>query len=568
MTEKAFPFYIDAVREREASLAKADGSYAEAMLYNMLREQLPSTWSFIAGVQLGAHEYDFLVMVPGRGIVNVECKGHGYSFIGATNKFNWYNRDTGKYEVKDLIGQASSARNYYLSYLADALFGRGYRWGIMAYCLIFPLDEMAGINLKSLPIYRQSDCQIENKGLERIILESLDFSERQLAVRGIRNPARLSETDAETIWRFWTQIEDRSTCAFSSVKLNLTDYREQMRNLLTVSQQGVLQTVLNPLHLRVFVEGTAGTGKTFLAMAAASELRGRILYVCFNKVLARSVDSIMPARQDLTITHFHKFSDAVLGRSLSVQRVKGEEEVDFWNRVDEGFLNEVRKLKPGTYPLFDAIIVDEAQDLTKTQLKCLMRFCNSRGGKIVLFSDAEQSIYRNRLNEDALRGIFRDLKVLQLTVNLRNPKPIVEYCYELVPVEKDVKIVLNGPAIVRRNLKQDEINVFLKNEVFAHYNPRDVAVISPEVRLLEGIDLESSVSFYGPDDNLSRTAKNLKAWNENRCAWKSTTHAFKGLEAMAVVHLVTESCAFDAIKYIGASRATFQLYLITVSDNI
>ena len=75
MTEKAFPFHIDAIKERGASLAKADGSYAEALLYNMLREQLPPEWSFIAGVQLGAHEYDFLVMVPGRGIVNVECKG-------------------------------------------------------------------------------------------------------------------------------------------------------------------------------------------------------------------------------------------------------------------------------------------------------------------------------------------------------------------------------------------------------------------------------------------------------------------------------------------------------------
>ena len=132
MTEKAFPYHDDAVSERGASLSNADGSYAEALLYNMLREQLPPEWSFIAGVQLGAHEYDFLVMVPGRGLVNVECKGHGYSFIGATNKFSWHNRDTGRTEVKDLIGQASSARNYYLSYLADALFGRDYRWGIMA----------------------------------------------------------------------------------------------------------------------------------------------------------------------------------------------------------------------------------------------------------------------------------------------------------------------------------------------------------------------------------------------------------------------------------------------------
>lgn len=566
MTENAFPFHVDAVKERGASLNKADGSYAEAVLYNMLRDQLPPEWSFIAGVQLGAHEYDFLVMVPGRGIVNVECKGHGYSFIGATNKFGWHNRETGKTVVKDLIGQASSARNYYLSYLADALFGRGYRWGVMAYCLVFPLDEMAGINLKSLPIYRQSDCLPENKGLTNIILESLDFSERQLAARGVRSPARLSEVDAATIWRFWTQIEDSSICAFNSVKLDLGNYREQMRSLLTASQQGVLQVVLDPQNLRVFIEGSAGTGKTFLAMAAAAELRGRILYVCFNKVLARYVHSVMPERPDLAITHFHKFGDMVLGHPFSIQRDANESESDFWNRMDDALLMEVKKLKPGTYQLFDAIIIDEAQDLTKTQLKCLMRFCSSRGGKVILFSDAEQNIYRNRMNEESLRGIFRDLKVQRLSVNLRNPKPVVEYCRELVPAEKEVQIVLNGPAIERRELKKSEINSFLKREVFARYNPRDVAVISPEVRLLEGIETGVAESFYGPDDSLGKTEKNLKAWNENRCAWRSTTHAFKGLEAMAVVHILPAAYSSDAIKYVGGSRATFQLFLLTVKE--
>jgi hypothetical protein len=566
MTEKAFPFHLDAVKDRGASLAKADGSYAEALLYNMLREQLPADWSFIAGVQLGAHEYDFLVMVPGRGIVNVECKGHGYSFIGATNKFSWYNRESGTTEVKDLIGQASSARNYYLGYLSDALFGRGYYWGVMAYCLVFPLDEMSGINLKSLPIYRKSDCLAESKGLANIILESLDFAERQLVARGIRHPTRLSDADAATIWRFWTQIEDRSTYTFASVKLDLSAYREQMRNLLTVSQQSVLQSIIDPLRLRIFIEGSAGTGKTFLAMAAASELRGRILYVCFNKVLARYVHCVMPERQELLITHFHKFSDAVLGRPLSVQRHEGEKESEFWKRMDETLLSEVKKLKPGTYPLFDAIIVDEAQDLTKTQLKCLMRFCNSRGGKLILFSDAEQNIYRDRLNEEALRSIFRDLTVQQLSVNLRNPKPVVEYCRTLVPAERDVKIVLNGPAVVHRELKKDEVNAFLKDEVFAHYNPRDVAVISPEAELLVGRETGVGASFYGPDDNIKKTEKNLKAWNENRCAWRSTTHAFKGLEAMAVVHLLPTKYSSDSIKYVGGSRATFQLYLITIVE--
>lgn len=567
MTNNAFPLFVDAVKERGASLEKADGSFAEATLYNMLRRQLPESWYLIWGVQLGAHEYDFLIMVPGRGIVNMECKGHGYEFIGATNKFSWFNRETGRQENnKDLIGQASSARNYYLHYLQDALFGRGYQWGVMAYCIVFPLDEMPGINLKALPIFRKSDCFPENKGLERIVLESLDFAEMQLRARGVRNPAHLSQADAVTIWNYWTQKEDTSAHAFTAQKLELTEYREQMRNLLTVSQQSVLQVVLDPRHLRVFVEGTAGTGKTLLAMSAATELRGKVLYVCFNRVLSRYVNMTLPERDGLVITHFHKFPDVVLGRPIEVFQQEGETDSAYWNRRDEMLLQEVRNLKAGTYPLFDAIIVDEAQDLTKTQLRCLMRFCHSNGGKLVLFSDAEQSIYRDRLPQNELMRMFRDLEVQYLSVNLRNPRPVIDYCSKLVPPEKKVEPVLKGPDPVYKSMPQTAVNTFLKDHVFTSFNPRDVAVISPESRFLTELGRGIGVSFYAPDENLRKTEKNLIAWTENRCAWKSTTHAFKGLEAMAVVHLLPQSYASNAIKYVGGSRATFQLYLITIEE--
>ena len=81
---------------------------------------------------------------------------------------------------------------------------------------------------------------------------------------------------------------------------------------------------------------------------------------------------------------------------------------------------------------------------------------------------------------------------------------------------------------------------------------------------LAGLGDGLPVSFYGPDENLNKTEKNLKAWTENRCAWKSTTHSFKGLEAMAVVHILPQTYSSNAIRYVGASRATFQLFLITI----
>lgn len=566
MTNNAFPLYFDAVKECDASLKKADGSFAEATLYNMLRAQLPESWSFIWGVQLGAHEYDFLIMVPGRGIVNMECKGHGYEPIGGTNKFRWFNRETGEWENKDLLGQASAARRYYVRYLQDALFGQRYQWGVMAYCVVFPLDEMSGINFKAVPIFRESDCLPENMGLEKIVLQSLDFAERQLRGIGVQTPAQLTQADAAKIWEYWTQKEDPSVHKFTLQKLDLAGYRQQMRDLLTVSQQSVQQVVLDPRHLRVLVEGTAGTGKTLLAMSAAAELRGKVLYVCFNRVLARHVHMTLPERDGLVITHFHKFPDDVMRKPIDVTQQEGETDAAYWSRRDEVLLQEVRNLKAGTYPLFDAIIVDEAQDLTRTQLKCLMRFCNSNGGKLVLFSDAEQGIYPDRMSQEELRRMFRDLEVQSLTVNLRNPRPVVNYCNKLVPQEKQVVPILYGPDVAQKEMPQTAVNTFLRNVVFKSFNPRDVAVISPESKYLADLGIGTGVSFYGPNDNLRKTEKNLIAWTENRCAWKSTTHAFKGLEAMAVVHLLPQTYASNALKYVGASRATFQLYLITIEE--
>ena len=67
------------------------GKQAEAHLYRLLKEQLPDDWyvfydrSFTGETQ--ENQIDFLVIVPGRGIVNLECKGSGYSVADGGRKF-------------------------------------------------------------------------------------------------------------------------------------------------------------------------------------------------------------------------------------------------------------------------------------------------------------------------------------------------------------------------------------------------------------------------------------------------------------------------------------------------
>ena len=304
-TRHAFPFYNDAIEDTRASLANADGKYAEATLYNMLREQLPEDWSFIWGVHLGAHEYDFLVLVPGKGIVNVECKGRGYSVIGATNKFSFYNRETQRSEEKDILGQAAKAQRYYIKYLRDALFGC--TWGLCGYCVAFPLDEFSGVNFRGVPIYRQSDCS----DLVKIINDALDSAKFKLKNEfGVLEPALLSYYNAQRVWDFWTQQENRDAHTYELVTQNLDGYRRQLNNLLSSSQLQVLNGIVGNNQGQHLVEGTAGTGKTFLAMATAKRTEGEVLFLCFNKVLAANLMVTSP-QNTLEFTHFLTSADSL-----------------------------------------------------------------------------------------------------------------------------------------------------------------------------------------------------------------------------------------------------------------
>ncbi|MCK9986124.1 MAG: hypothetical protein AzoDbin1_02596 [Azoarcus sp.] len=141
---------------------------------------------------------------------------------------------------------------------------------------------------------------------------------------------------------------------------------------------------MEPFRLRV--TGTAGSGKTQLAMAVFRDALAagrRPLYVCYNRPLADHIALIAPPGGE--IATYHQLCDRVL-------RAHGE--VPDFRRPDAFAQLETRfrELDPGEAWRFDELIVDEGQDFRAEWLDTLLRLLRP-GGRAWWLEDPLQNLY-------------------------------------------------------------------------------------------------------------------------------------------------------------------------------
>lgn len=141
---------------------------------------------------------------------------------------------------------------------------------------------------------------------------------------------------------------------------------------------------MEPFRLRV--TGTAGSGKTQLAMAVFRDALAagrRPLYVCYNRPLADHIALIAPPGGE--IATYHQLCDRVL-------RAHGE--VPDFRRPDAFAQLETRfrELDPGEAWRFDELIVDEGQDFRAEWLGTLLRLLRP-DGRAWWLEDPLQNLY-------------------------------------------------------------------------------------------------------------------------------------------------------------------------------
>lgn len=498
-------------------------------------------------------EVDFIVLDPARGFVCLEVKGGRE--IGC-DAGRWYSVDEQgrRHEIKDPGHQAQNAAHQLAAYLrtvpalAPAGAALNFGWGV-----VFPKAEYPRSLTPALP----KELVIDGADMAR-----LDDALARVFVRamGSLRPAPLpADPRAALQSAIVTALAPTARLAPSLNALFAEAEHAMVR--LTDEQMRILDFLA--ATPRVGVRGSAGTGKTLVAMERARRLAAdgaRVLFLCFNRALAESLKPVA-ARHRVDVFNFHALCGE-LAKEAGVAAAVVPADPDALRRFydDEAPERLMAALERLLDRRWDALVVDEAQDFREhwwVPVQQLLR--DPAHGWLWAFWDPGQSLF----HPPALDAL--GLMPATLGTNCRNTRKIAAYAYGLVderptlppdpPEGADVEHIACADEPAMLEAVRQALHRLL---VDARLRTTDVVVLSPRSSARSAV---FGAKRFGNIDLVEWTADPPP--NTVRFA---TPQRFKGLEANAVILCEVDrrhTSSSPANLYVAASRAK---HLLVVAE--
>lgn len=528
---------------------KSERDVAEA-----LRDTLDGDWLVFysyrwlrKGHYLAEGETDFVLLHPRYGMLVLEVKGGQIRFDSDHGDW-WQNGDPMDSPFEQAQGN--------LHALKDQITERA-QFSKMpcpfGYAVTFPHCNFEG----SLP-----------PGAER----SITFSSRDLPILGRRvreallswsrtnRPQEMHQSDFD-------QLKKALQSTFKLVPSLIRELNsdEQVLVQLTEDQaEGLVRIYSNP---RVHVEGTAGSGKTMMALARArsfAEQGMQSLLLCYNRKLADWLRRITEGVEGLKVAHFHglcwEFCQKA-GLAFEPPPKGSDESGDFWrHKCAELLLDATDEVTDR----FDAIVVDEGQDFHDEWWVGIEALQRNVGGPLYIFFDRAQNLYATGLS-------FPSGITYNLSENCRNTRSIAKSCGKVLG--QSIKSPRNCPEgvapVVKTYADEEEVReacTRLVQDVIGKegLHPSRVALLSPHVREKSCLNIDRLGNYPLIDQ--------VPAWMAGEGIWFSTIRAFKGLEAEVMVLVDIGDLREDKFSkedlFVACSRARHRLYVFTNSQPI
>ncbi|MGV7208750.1 ATP-binding domain-containing protein [Oxalobacteraceae bacterium A2-2] len=314
---------------------------------------------------------------------------------------------------------------------------------------------------------------------------------------------------------------------------------------------------------RLHVMGTAGSGKTQLALAeygAAIEAGLRPLYVCYNRPLADHIESLVPPGG--RVASFHMLSDAWARENGAIPHYGAP---GVWEEIEARMA--ASPLPPDW--LYDVLIVDEGQDFSPAWRDILLRMLKPEGRAIWL-EDPNQNLYGR--DSVPLPGWV----TLHSDTNYRSPRQIVSILSRIGAAQTPVEAgsPFRGADIEELTYPHGDTEAMLAQTrravtlcLGAGYARHDIAIASFRGREHSVIlhldqlgEAHSLKSFTGEYDLFG-----VPQYRDGGLLAESV-YRFKGQSAPAIIFTEIDFEAIDQLVlrklFVGMTRARLKLVMV------
>ena len=552
-------------------------SDGELAVFQRLRDEPGSDdWIVLHSVNLAEHrksvagEADFVVIVPGHGVLVIEVKGwRSLRLVDG----GWYHGKEQKADNRGPFRQASQAmwslRDFLLKSrpdLAASLF-----WS----ACVFPFCELSVPSPEWHPWQVIDRRTFTTKTMAQHVLEVLKRAREQAASKGMNwaqggagQPTVAQASVIATLLRPRYEVFEARGAEDRRTEAELKAFTKQQYRILDALQA----------NQRVLAEGPAGSGKTVLALESARRFLSsavasggrRLLFTCFNAPLAAwAKRQLEPLGPNVTVDSLHRH----MLRAAGISAAPTGADRRYWNTDLPALALQALRKRGSEAELFDYLVLDEAQDCLEPAYLDVLDGSIKGGlesGRWHAFGDFEkQAIYEQTPGTVEL-GLahLRDLGVsVRLRSNCRNTPRIAALVPLLAGLDPDYDEVLrpddgrDATWVFHTDIQDgqrkliEQVQALLddgvaERDIIVLSSKRDEECLAASTRL-PGHRL---VPLRGGDGKGVRYG---------------TIHAFKGLEARAVI--LTDLDALTGprsqdLLYVGITRAQSRLTILAESS--
>ena len=546
-------------------------SSAERRLFERFRKELPGEITVLHSLGVARHRYklyseaDFVLVCPSAVLV-FEVKGgridhkEGYWFF--TNRYGEISKRS-ESPMRQAASVCAALRNSVAAEFGNASTQARVSFGSVAFFPDIPFREKS----PEWDVRRVYDLDAWNRPLGEIIADAAHYSRTESTRITGYSPAVMSPEQMADLIQFLRGNFEK----IPSLGITMESHEELMI-CLAEKQYAILDALArNP---RMVIEGSAGTGKTLIALESARRHAAqgrRVLFVCFNRLLADHLDTWSERYglvRGVSINTLH-------GHCLSVLRAANitlPPEI----YTQELYQEQIPNLIPAAvaalkdFQQWDVLVVDEGQDIADyppfvTALNALFVGGFAKG-RWLWFEDPRQRIHYQAGQPVFDHGVFSP-SYFELKRNCRNTNEVATFtCVSTLTPLPELSGI-SGPKV--KTILCDGHSDLLKLQLLVTeiltqgVKPEDV------VLLTAGAEKEALFINAGQVGGKTLARYGSRQAVSSESIRFSSVFRFKGLESKIIVLTDVRDLGSKAGRmaaYVGMSRTRSALFLLLTKE--